>query len=285
MQGLEEMAKIAIAGMNGFVGSYLEEYFKQQNIEVVAIDREVLSDYFLLKRIVSKADVVINLAGEPILKRWSSKHKRRMYQSRIETTKVLADAINASDKDQLFISTSAIGIYENDIMCDEEDYIYGQTFLTHMCKDWEKEALKVHKRVAIFRLGVVLGEGGALQKILPSFRLGIGGKVGDGTQPFSYIHIEDLARAYLYVISHHDVQGVFNLTTPMPVNNQIFTNTLATKLETKAVLPVPMFTLKTVLGEGAQVLSNGQKVYPKRLVDAGFNFKYQDLETVLEDLV
>ena len=279
------MKTIAMSGSSGFVGTYLKKYFHDKNYKVITIKREELGQKELLKETIAKVDVIINLSGANIIQRWSKKQKEKIYSSRIESTKALVDAINTNEKEQLFISTSAIGIYENDIACDEDDCIYGQTFLAKTCKDWEKEAFKVHKRVIIFRLGVVLGDGGALKKMLLPFKLGLGGVIGDGKQPFSYIHIEDLARAYEYGINHNKLKGIFNLTTQNPITNQLFTHVLAKKLHRPALLPVPNFVLKWVFGEGAQILGEGQCVYPKRLLASGFVFKFKTIEPLLDDVV
>ncbi len=279
------MSVIAICGVSGFVGTYLQDYFYERDIEVIVIKREELSQANLLKEKVAKANVIINLSGANIIQRWSKEHKKRIYHSRIDTTRALVKAINATKKEQLFISSSAIGIYENDITCDEEDYIYGDTFLAHVCKDWEKEATKVNKRLAIFRLGVVLGDGGALKKMLLPFKLGLGGKIGSGEQPFSYIHIEDLARAYEHIIYHDSMSGIFNLTTPQVSTNREFTKYLAKKLHRLAFIPLPVFILKLIFTEGSQVLIDGQKVMPKRLLESGFVFRYGSIEAALDDLI
>ncbi len=276
---------IAISGASGYLGSYLQNYFNAKNVDVQVIKREELSHAALLKEVVAKADVIINLSGANIIQRWSKKHKKKMYHTRIESTKALVNAINANNKKQLFISTSAIGIYENNIACDEDDYTYGQTFLAELCQGWEKEASKVNKRLVIFRLGVVLGNGGALKKMLLPFKLGLGGKIGDGTQPFSYIHIEDLARAYEHIIYHNNLKGVFNLTTLNPITNSEFTKTLARKLHRLALIALPVFVLKLLFGEGSQVLSDGQRVYPKRLLESGFVFKFETIEKLLDDVL
>jgi len=135
------MSVIAISGISGFVGSYLNSYFYVKGYDVIEITREDLDTPALLKQKVEKADVIINLSGKKIIQRWSKKIKKQIYKSRIESTEALVSAINANDKKQLFISTSAIGIYENDISCDEEDFIYGQTFLTQLCQDWDMSGL------------------------------------------------------------------------------------------------------------------------------------------------
>ena len=157
--------------------------------------------------------------------------------------------------------------------------------MTHICENWEDEANKANARVVIFRFGVVLGNGGALNKMLIPFKLGLGGKIGDGKQPFSYIHVLDLARAYEFLIQKKELEGVFNLCTPYPVTNNQFTQILANILKRPAFLPLPAFVVKLIFGEGASVLTNGQNVYPKRLLDNGFKFNYEKVEDVLTDLL
>jgi len=276
---------IAISGMSGFVGSYLQKYFERKGYKVVGIQRDILSDERALVGTISEVDVIINLAGANIIQRWTTKYKKLIYDSRIDTTKALVKAINANNKEQVFISTSAIGIYANNIMCDEEKYIMGDSFLAALCKDWEYEAQKVDKRMAIFRFSIVMGHGGALKKMLLPFKLGLGGKIGSGKQAFSYIHIEDLARAYELLITQKNLEGIFNLSTPHHTTNEKFTKVLAEKLHRPSFFTVPSFILKIIFGEGAQVLLNGQCVYPKRLLACSFRFSFPTIKSVLNDLI
>ena len=276
---------VAISGASGFVGQYLQSYFTNKKYEVVILERGLLTNTTKLNEIISNVDVIINLSGANIIQKWTKKHKDILYTSRIETTKALVNAINNTNKEQLFISTSAIGIYANNILCDEEKYTYGDTFLSKLCEAWELEANKVTKRIAIFRLSVILGHGGALHKILLPFKLGLGGVIGDGKQAFSYIHIDDLARAYDYMIHHKQLNGIFNLSTPFAITNKEFTKELSSKLHRPAFIPLPVFILKLIFGEGSQVLTDGQKVYPKRLLEHGFKFNYPKINSVLDDLL
>lgn len=276
---------IAITGSSGFVGTYLQKYFKDKNYKIITIKRAELHQQNTLHDKISQADIVINLSGANIIQRWSKTYKKLLYQSRIDTTKAIVNAINTSNKNQLFISTSAIGIYKNNILCDENNYNYAETFLAHICKDWEKEAKKAKARVVIFRFGVILGDGGALKKMLLPFKLGLGGKIGSGEQPFSYMHIHDLARAYEFVIHNHKLKGCFNLCSPYPSTNAKFTKALAHKLNRFAFLPLPTFVLKLIFGEGATLLSEGQKVYPKRLLQSGFVFDFETVEEILDNLL
>ncbi|RLA70874.1 MAG: TIGR01777 family protein [Epsilonproteobacteria bacterium] len=276
---------IALSGSSGFVGSYLYDYFEGLGYSIIAIDRDDFSSETQMLEKISGADIIINLVGATILKRWSRSYKEILYSSRIETTNSIVKAINSSDREQIFISTSAIGIYENDTLCDEDNYTYGTSYLTDICRDWEIEAHKANARVSIFRLSLILGDGGALQKMLLPFKLGVGGIIGDGTQPLSFVHISDLARAYEWVIKEPHAKGLFNLSTPQPTTNYHFTQVLATKLNRPAFIPLPAFILKALLGEGATILIDGQRVYPKRLLESGFEFEFQGIEEVLEDLI
>jgi uncharacterized protein (TIGR01777 family) len=277
--------KIAICGASGFVGKYLQSYFIEKVYDVVALKRDVMRDANKLNNAISDVDIVINLSGANIIQRWSKDYKKLLFKSRIETTRSLVDAMNANNREQTLVSTSAIGIYANDILCDEDDYSYGDSFLTKLCQAWEREAMQVRKRLVIFRFSVVMGHGGALQRMMLPFKLGLGGVIGKGTQAFSYIHIEDLARAYNHIIAHQELSGVFNLSASNTITNRIFTKILAKKLNRPAILPLPVFVLKLLFGEGSQVLSDGQNTFPKKLLNSKFVFKYPDINSVLDDLL
>ncbi len=283
------MKKIAITGASGFVGKNLKRVFTKEGYTVVAIKREVLKDVEELTRIVDGCKAVINLAGANIIHRWSEEYKKLLYSSRIDTTKALVEAMeNAPTKPEVFISTSAIGIYDTKRVYNEEDYEYSGDFLGNLCRDWEEEALKaaaVGIRTSIFRFGIVLGEEGALQKMLPAFQLGIGGTIGDGKQAFSFIHISDLVKAYQFVLEDEYMSGIFNLTAPVPTTNYGLTKALGKSLHRPTVIPLPKFVLSLIFGEGSTVLTQGQCVYPKRLLDSGFEFEFETIEDTIEDLV
>jgi uncharacterized protein (TIGR01777 family) len=276
--------KIAISGTSGFVGSYLCNYLSKEGYEIVAISKDDYQDIDILSSKVLESDIVLNLAGANIMQRWSEEYKKILYSSRIDTTKKIVKIINQSDKDIYLISTSAIGIYEDNIEQDEDNFTYANSFLSKICQDWESEARESKGKVAIFRFGVILGIGGALKKMLTPFKLGVGGKIADGRQPFSYIHIEDLARAYEFAIKDR-LEGTFNLVTPHPVTNSIFTKALGKILNRPTIIPLPETILKLIFGEGATILTNGQRVLPKRLLNSGFKFKYGHIDDILKDLL
>jgi uncharacterized protein (TIGR01777 family) len=276
--------KVAISGASGFVGSYLSNYLSKEGYEIVAISKDDYQDIDILSSKVLESDIVLNLAGANIMQRWSEEYRKILYGSRIDTTKKIVKIINQSDKDIYLISTSAIGIYEDNIEQDEDNFTYANSFLSKICQDWESEARESKGKVAIFRFGVILGIGGALKKMLTPFKLGVGGKIADGRQPFSYIHIEDLARAYEFAIKYR-LEGAFNLVTPHPVTNSIFTKALGKILNRPTIIPLPETILKLIFGEGATILTNGQRVLPKRLLNSGFKFKYGHIDDILKDLL
>lgn len=275
---------IAITGASGFVGIHLKNYFEGLNYNVIAIKRELLEDEEKLKDIISSSNIVINLAGANIIGKWTPEYKELLYKSRIETTKKIVTAINTCEnKPEQLISTSAIGIYKNDDTYDEKGE-FENDFLSNLCQDWEKEASKAQTNVVIFRSGIVLGkDGGALKKMLLPFKLGLGGIIGHGNQAFSFIHIEDLKRAYSFVINNH-LNGVFNLVSPKPSSNFELTRVLGAALGRPTILPVPQFILKFLYSEGAKVLTDGQDVIPARLESLGFNFEYKTIKETIYEL-
>ena len=278
--------KIAISGATGFVGKHLIDFFSKQNIEIVPITRDKLKlndnefrDY------LEGVDAIFNLAGAPIIKKWSESYKKVLYSSRIDTTQKIATAIeNLEKKPKVFISTSAVGIYANRAVYSENNFEYADDFLSKLCQDWEAKALSVKDitKVSIFRFGIVLGkDGGALKQMLTPFKLGLGGNIGSGKQGFSFIHIDDLINAYDFVLKR-ELEGVFNLGSPEPTDNAGLTKALGKALNRPTFLPLPEFVLNIIFGEGARVLTDGQQMIPKRLLDEGFEFKYKNIDETIE---
>ncbi|MBN2964293.1 TIGR01777 family oxidoreductase [Sulfurospirillum sp. T05] len=282
--------RIAMSGANGFVGSYLSKRFVESGHEIVAITRLALSDESALLATLKGCDGVINLAGANISERWTPSHKEAMVKSRINTTRAIVSALKAMQTPpKVLISTSAVGIYEAGKEHDETSNEFDQGFLGDLAKRWENEALRAKEagvRVALFRFGVVFGRGGgALAKMMPIFKLGLGGVIGSGEQGFSWIHIEDLFRAYVWVLEDANKEGIYNLTAPHPVTNKEMTKALGAALNRPAFLPVPTFALKLKFGEGAVILLEGQKVYPKHLLDEGFSFFYPQIDQAFDAVI
>lgn len=269
--------KIAMSGASGFVANALRKVFT----DVVVIERNDSVEAIVKK--LEGVYAVFNLAGAPIATRWNEAYKKVLYASRIETTKKLVSAINQSSVEHL-ISTSAVGIYPNNIKCDESCTLGGD-FLGRLATDWEKEAKKCTKRTTILRFGIVLGQnGGALEKMLPPFKLGLGGVIGDGKMMTSWIDIDDLVAIYQFVLDKK-LEGVFNASSPNPVSNYVFTKTLGKVLGRPTWFPLPAFIVKLIFSEGATVLLDSKEAHPKALLEKGFVFKYGDLETSLRKVL
>lgn len=283
------MPKVAIAGASGFVGTSLQKMFKENGFDVISLRRADIADTKRLAEIIDGVNVVVNLSGANIIARWSESYKKELYDSRIYTTRNLINAISQiQNKPKLLISTSAVGIYSNSKKQTEDEYEFGTDFLAKVCKDWELEASRANEfgvRCAIFRFGIVLGKsGGAFAKMVTPFRFGLGGNIGSGKQYFSFIHIKDLCRAFKFVVENSSQEGVFNLTAPNVTTNAGLTKALASALNRPAFFDVPEFVLKLIFGEGAKVLTDGQNVYPKKLLDNGFVFEFDNIETTIKDL-
>lgn len=238
-------------------------------------------------KVVSGSQVVINLAGEPVAGRWSRVKKERILNSRIKTTHKLVEALNMlSEKPSVFISASAIGIYNDSQPHDESSLNFGNDYLAEVCSLWENEASAISPdvRKVIIRIGIVLGKnGGTLHKLMPLFRLGLGGKLGTGRQMMSWIHIDDLVKSVDFIIKNK-VSGIANLTAPYPVSNREFTIALGRVLRVPTFISVPEFAIKLIFGEGAGVILQSITVYPKVLTQNGFRFRYNYLEEALEEI-
>ncbi len=235
-------------------------------------------------------EAVIHLAGEPVAQRWSSEVKRRIRDSRVLTTRNLVQAMSQlPNAPKVLVSGSAVGLYGN--RGDErltESAKQGHGFLTDVCAEWESEALKAESfgtRVALIRTGVVLDlAGGALKTMLPAFKLGIAGRLGDGRQWFPWIHRDDILGLLRWALMNDNARGAFNGAAPNAVTNEEFTKELAAALNRPALLPVPKFALDLLFGEMAGVMLASQRVEPQAALSAGFTFRFPHLRAALQDL-
>lgn len=282
---------ICILGGTGLVGSALQKHLSSQH-HIKTFGRNVFNDLNTLQKAVESADLVIQLAGANIGERWKKGYQQTIWDSRIETTKLLAEAMQQSATQPRLICASAIGYYPQAEECSqqytEKTQQAGEDFLAQLSVAWEAEAKKVtaNENLVITRFGVVLSpKGGALAKMLPAFRFGLGGPVAGGTQCFSWIDIDDLCHAIQFIVNQPALHGTFNLTSPNPLPQKQFAKTLGNILKRPAFLPLPLWQLKLMFGEGAQVLTHSASVYPQRLLDLGFSFKYPDAETSLKHLL
>jgi len=270
--------KVAFTGASGFVGMHLHSVFT----DTIILDRNDTKEEIVKK--LQNVDVVINLAGAPIVQRWSEAYKKVLTSSRIDTTRKLVAAINESEVKH-FISASAIGAYPENNPYDESFEGYGDDFLAELTKKWEAEALKCTKPTAIVRFGIILGsDGGALSKMLTPFKMGVGGNISHGKMMMSWIDIEDLVSMHAYILENK-LTGVFNATAPNPVPNHVFTKTLGAVLHRPTIFPLPEFVLKIIFGEASIVLTGSKEVYPKAIEDSGFVFQYKTIEESLVHLL
>lgn len=282
--------KIAISGSTGFIGKHLTVFFSDRGDEVVSLRHSLFQQESDdgLKEALYGCDVVINLAGATINRRWTKSAKEKILTSRVDATRKLVALINEMEvKPSLFISASAVGIYPTEGIYTENG-IEGTGFLSQVCLRWEEEAqrLSTDVRLAIIRLGVVLAaDGGALPKMLIPFRLFVGGKIASGNQGFSWIHIEDVINAILFVITHPDLSGVVNFVSPQPIINKTFTHVVAKILGRPAWMTIPRFVFRLLYGEGEVLVTKGQYVYPSRLLSAGYSFRYSDIRMALQSLL
>lgn len=277
---------IAIAGSTGFIAGELMHSLKE--FEIIRLTRnDFLLNHNQLAEKLKNADVVINLAGSPIIKRWTSANKKKIYNSRVETTSKLVNAVLLLNKSVHFINASAIGIYSEQNIHTEESGSYSEGFIYEVISSWEKEAEKLKDHTVhhtIIRIGIVLARNaGLLKKILPFFKVGLGGKIGSGNQWMSFIHIDDLVRAIKFIISAK-ITGIVNITAPEYITNKEFTRILAGLMNRPAYIPVPAFLIKMLYGEGSGIIISSHRVLPAKLQKSGFEFKYPDINGALRNL-
>ena len=299
------MKKIVLSGGTGFIGSDICAQLLQKDYELILITRNP-SKYEAIKannlryvpwdsplnEVIDEADAVIHLAGEPVVGgRWTEEVKKKIYDSRVQSTRKLVQVMSSSNnKPEVFISASASGYYgDTGIEWRAEDDLPGDDFLARLCIDWEKEAQAAKElgiRVVNPRIGIVLGQdGGALKNMLTTFRLGLGGSIGPGTQFMSWIHLRDLTRAIIHFLEDDRIQGPVNMCAPEPVTMDVFTQLLAKTMHRPNLFSVPSFALKLLFGEGAQLILDSIRMKAEVLEAIGFTYTYEDLEEALFNLV
>ncbi len=293
--------KIIITGGSGFIGRHLMTALIQRGHEVTILDmypppRPANYTYINLARqepaaeLLNETDAIIHLAGRNIFGRWSAQTKKEIYQSRIESTKNLLSLLKKLPrKPKIFISASAVGIYgdrgEEEL---DECSSLGNDFLAKVCIDWEKEARKVEAlgiRSIQIRTAPVLGCGGLLDKLLPIYKLGLGGPIGSGLAWFPWIHIEDIVAVYIFALENEKVHGPVNACSPQRIRNKDFSDALASVLKKPAFLRVPRWALKLIFNDLADAITASQKVSPKKLIVAGYMFRFPDIKKALENIL
>ncbi|MEL7359374.1 MAG: TIGR01777 family oxidoreductase [Cyanobacteria bacterium J06560_6] len=304
--------KIAVTGATGFVGTKLVDRLIDEGHDVKVFTRSEAKarkafaapkfkpvEYVTYtptesgewQAEISGCEGVINLAGEPISERWSAERKNRIMNSRKVGTEKLVEAITkAEQKPSVLVSSSAIGYYGTSETAEffETSEPAENDFLSQVCQAWETEAKKAKDtgvRVAIVRTGIVLGDGGAIAKMITPFKLYAGGPIGNGKQWFSWIHIDDLVNLFIKALLDPSMNGVYNGTAPEPVRMKELAQTLGEVMDRPSWLPVPDFAIEALLGDGAVVVLKGQKVLPERTQAAGFTYDYAEPKEALKDVV
>ncbi len=296
--------KFLLTGGTGFLGSVLSRKLSNYGHQITILSRKtalplalqghdirLINDIFSLRK-TDQFDVVINLAGEGIADRpWSATRKQLLRTSRLATTEELLRAMQRlKSPPPLLLSGSATGIYGSTTAgaVDENTALalHPDDFAQQLCMEWENAARQANgMKVLLLRSGVVLGSGGLLARLLPLFRLGLGGRLGDGQQLMSWVHIDDWVAMVLFLIQHDCAAGPYNLTSPAPVSNAEFTRLLATQLHRLALLSLPGSLLQLALGDMSQLLLGSQHVLPGQLMKAGYNFRYPEAGLALNQIL
>jgi uncharacterized protein (TIGR01777 family) len=281
---------VSISGSSGFIGQALRRAFNEKGWTVNPINRESfrMPDYEFRTSKIEGSEVIINLAGASISKPWSLEYKKEIYESRINSTrKIVSSITDCEHKPRLFISVSAIDIYDEVGSHTEESKAFSQSFLGRLCLDWEAEARKAsgEVRLVIPRIGLVLGnDGGALDKMYIPFSIGLGATLGNGEQWMSFIHLKDLVQVFLFIMENEAVSGIVNAVSPYPVTNKEFSSTFGKALKQPVFFNIPSKILRFIYGERAGLLLGSHKVIPEKLTGMGFRFTYPTIQNSLVNL-
>jgi uncharacterized protein (TIGR01777 family) len=269
---------IAITGASGFIGRRLMERLGPE-ARAVSLRGDLDG--------IAGADAVVHLAGEPVSQRWTKDAREQIRSSRVDGTRRLVDAMR-SNPPKVLVSASAVGYYGSrgdELLTESSPPAEG--FLADICVEWEREARKAEEfgvRVVCLRNGLVLGKGGGLDKMLLPFKLGIGGKIGDGHQWMAWVHLEDAVGLIEFALSS-SIEGAVNATAPNPVTNEEFTRELAAALHRPAIFPAPKFALHLLFGDMAQIVYASQRVIPEAAIKAGYQFRFPTLNGAILDIL
>ena len=284
--------KIAITGSSGYLGKLISKELSENGHSISEIERQVLyGDIEILKQKISRADIIINLAGAPIFQRWTKRNKQIIFDSRVTTTQNLIAAINklpAEQHPKKFISASAIGIYKSGLLHDETSINFDEGSVGNVVRNWETPLnnLPEHIQKIVFRIGLGLGKNSlTIKKMKFPFKLGLGAVIGNGKQPFPFIHEKDAARAFLWAVNSFQGNEIFNLTAPEQINNKDFTKKYAKILHRPAILSIPGFMLKMIFGKASVLLTESPQVNSEKIRENGFIFNYSTLESALNEII
>jgi len=299
------MLRYIISGGNGNIGNEISRLLLKQHDEVCYLSRQTGFSGNIYKykwnietgetdsRWLTNTDTIIHLAGAGVSQnKWTDSYKKEIYNSRIQSTRFLYETLkNNPHSVKTFIGTSAIGIYKDTLNeSADENYSSGDSFLAKVCKDWENEALKISSlgiRVVIIRVGIVLSpNSGFIKEVSKPIKYFVGAALGNGRQMMSWIHIDDLCRIFIRAAEDTNLSGIFNAVAPHPVNNKTATKKIAEQMKRKIRMPnVPLFMLKLLFGEIAEMLVADQNISSKKIQDAGFRFQFSDIDSALDDIL
>jgi uncharacterized protein len=302
--------RVLVTGATGTIGQAVCDALRDRGDQVIALSRNRQRAQDTLggqleahtwsdptgtpppQNALSQSDAIVHLLGEPVAQRWSAEAKDRIRDSRVLSTRMLVDSLRdlpQNARPTVLVSQSATGFYgPSDDRELTEAALAGQDFLAGVVREWEAEAQKAEAfmRVVMTRTGVALSPtGGALARMLPFFRAGIGGPVAGGRQYVPWIHLQDIVAAILFCLDQAQVRGAVNLTAPSTVTNAELSRALGHVLHRPAILPVPGFALRLLYGEMAEIITTGQRVIPHRLLEQGFSFRHPELEPALADVL
>ena len=281
---------VALCGATGFIGSHLRDHFNAAGYRIVPLGREFFTDSAAgrLADALSGCDTAVNVAGAPIDRRWSKAYKRKLFDSRIGTTRRLVAAMERTDSIRCWICASAVGYYPSEGCFDDTaDAASGDDFLAGLCRDWEAEAYKAPARIrtSVTRFGIVLdGYGGAFERLALPAKLGTAVVPGNGRQPFTWIDIEDRCRAMTLLIESPELAGTFNFVAPQHLSMEEAVSLVRRHYKAWFQIRVSARLLRLLRGEAADLLLKGQCARPLRLLDAGFEFHTPELQLFLERL-
>lgn len=284
--------KVRIVGIRGYLGQIVSEELISNGHKVSGIKRQLLyGDNKLLQKEISGCDVLINIAGAPILQAWTEKNKEKIYNSRVRVTQHIVKAINAlplGQRPKRFIQTSAVGIYRSGETHSELSQDFANTFLGKLAVDWEAALDTLHYSVekTVFRLGLVLGARSTIiKRLAPIFKLGLGARIASGKQAFPFVHERDISRAFLVASEGKLAPSKYNLVAPHQIDNSAFTQAMAKQLGKKAIFSVPAFALRLQLGKAAQLLLESPQVEAEKIQEAGFEFLYPNIDSALHEVL
>ncbi|KAK1326239.1 hypothetical protein QJS10_CPA01g02406 [Acorus calamus] len=307
-QSKENQMTVSITGATGFIGRRLVQRLVSDNHQVRVLTRSrekakfvfpvekypeiIIAEETEWDKYIRGSNAVVNLAGLPISTRWSSEIKKEIKQSRIGVTSKVVESINNANGDirpTVLISATAVGYYgTSETGVFDENSPSGNDYLSEVCREWETRALEVKGdvRLVLIRIGVVLGkDGGALAKMIPFFQMFAGGPIGTGKQWFSWIHLDDLVNLICEALSNPSYEGVINGTAPNPVRLAEMCEQLGNVMGRPSWLPVPEFALKAMLGDGATIVLEGQRVLPLKAKELGFSYKYSYIKDALKSII